>query len=860
MIRSIAGLKKSARTAAVGVTVLATAGLVTSGAQAQQAGSSVVKSAATDLHISADSAPFHLQLDGDTGSFTQQAFGGTGARRYSVSYLHSQPGPTGYSKHLVWLLARDAKGFNVLWCYLDDAGKDFWCWLYRYPENVLTTQKFTGDYKFTVPPRSQESVEPGFSLVDVPAYTGPNFVFPGWTRKSGTIQKLDIFTPPVITERSPTAVANREVLPDQKPVRTLENLDVHPLHQLMVGAANGWRTGGWEELHNIAFDANHDPYYLILYTNSRRGFVVDVKRSMTYTADFGSKVAFNDDPKEFGPKSIARAVADTPSVKRNQPYELSFTSQKQYENPYTDVLLDIELVGPDRRTIRVPGYWDGGKTWKMRFAPPKVGTWTWKTFSTDKDLDGKLGVVECAPESDPTTGFFHVHPYRSQSRHFAVGQSTPFYPSFIYDPVISDPLIAANTGARAAGLADVKTPASFTAFQARMDALHAAGFNRLTGGYLVNGDTSIGEPKNEGGSPFIGGDFGKLNPEFFNWMERRIAYCNSLGMIPDVGIAKSTALTIGAGKDAQLRQLWRYVLARFSSYDVCWNLFGPVPADSAEALAKISPFAQMAGRFDLFHHPLTTDLIVTDDYIKKAAAAVAPNKATAGARNPSPTLDGPVLGLPMWLSYASVKLQDPKTVYSLLALKKPIVVSADVTAGSTTEDAARATLWGSRMRLGYYTTNVVSGPAPAVDSLLEKQVAICDTFFKQTHYSRLEPHMEMLNAREESPEQRRRRHLANIQAGVPVETGDPIGTADPNASPTAVLLSDPAREYVLYFFKGGNVNIDLLEATGHIKVFWFNPRTGEMKEDIQIVGGTYHAFAAPDNKDWVLYLKRVIPG
>ncbi len=83
-------------------------------------------------------------------------------------------------------------------------------------------------------------------------------------------------------------------------------------------------------------------------------------------------------------------------------------------------------------------------------------------------------------------------------------------------------------------------------------------------------------------------------------------------------------------------------------------------------------------------------------------------------------------------------------------------------------------------------------------------------------------------------------------------------TKDPNAPPPAALvLADPSREYVLYFRKGGFVTIDLLEATGRIKVTWLNLTTGESREDAEIIGGSYHAFAAPDGADWVLYLKRL---
>ena len=371
--------------------------------------------------------------------------------------------------------------------------------------------------------------------------------------------------------------------------------------------------------------------------------MVDLKRARTYTADFGARVVFNDDQKAYGPTGNPVDQVEVPSVKRNQAYEIALASTKTYDNPYTDVVLDVELTGPDRHTIRIPGFWDGGKTWKARFAPPKIGNWTWKTFSNDKDLDGKIGVVECTTESDPTVGFVHIHPYASQSRHFAIGQATGFYPGYIYDPVQFDPVgapvsdakptpavVVSSSTAAASGAGSktanapptaAKLPASFTAFENRMDALHGAGFNRLTGGFVLLGDTSLGDPRNEGGAAFTDGDLYKLNADYFRWMDRRIAYCNSLGMVPDIGIARSPAIAFSANNDAQLRSLWRYLLARYSAFDVCWNMFGPVSADNTLALSRIQPFAAMQSKYDLFHHPLTTGLVISAAYLKKVTAA-----------------------------------------------------------------------------------------------------------------------------------------------------------------------------------------------------------------------------------------------
>ncbi len=611
--------------------------------------------------------------------------------------------------------------------------------------------------------------------------------------------RLPLYESVTTEQKSLTGIVSTDVISKDRAVsRTLQKLIVQPLHQLQVGGANGWRTGGWEELHAYALDSAGDPYYLIAYSNSKLGFVVDLKRARTYTADFGARVVFNDDLKAYGPSGNPVDQVDVPSVKRNQAFEIALASTKSYDNPYTDVVLDVELTGPDRHTIRIPGFWDGAKNWKARFAPPKIGNWTWKTFSNDKDIDGKIGVVECTPESDPTVGFVHIHPYASQSRHFAIGQSTGFYPGYIYDPVQYDPVglptvearpvpavVVSSTATASEGASKVanapqaaKLPVTFTAFENRMDALHGAGFNRLTGGFVLLGDTSLGQAHNEGGPAFTDGDLYKLNADYFRWMDRRIAYCNSLGMVPDIGLARSPAIAFSANNDSQLRSLWRYLLARYSAFDVCWNMFGPVSADNTLALARIQPFAVMQGKYDLFHHPLTTELTISAAYLKKVTAAAASSAAAPPAggigRAQIAEPDGPPLGLPVWLDVVTVQAGDPRLLYELNIVKKPVVVvSEGQTAGMSDQDA-RAAFWGTRMRGSYFTVDLPAGPAPTLATPLIKAMETCDTFFKKTRYGRLEPHMEMLEAQaDETPEEKRRRHLANIQAGAPVNTGEP---------------------------------------------------------------------------------------
>lgn len=80
-----------------------------------------------------------------------------------------------------------------------------------------------------------------------------------------------------------------------------------------------------------------------------------------------------------------------------QEITLEFTSTAEYENPYTDVEMYAVFEHPDRGEMKRPAFWDGDKTWKIRFASPtESGVWTWKTFCDnpeDEGLHSKEGVV-----------------------------------------------------------------------------------------------------------------------------------------------------------------------------------------------------------------------------------------------------------------------------------------------------------------------------------------------------------------------------------------------------------------------------------------------------------------------------------
>jgi hypothetical protein len=86
-----------------------------------------------------------------------------------------------------------------------------------------------------------------------------------------------------------------------------------------------------------------------------------------------------------------------PRAKQWMPYEIPFTSDRDYANPYVDVELSVTFTASDGTTLRRPAFWDGGRTWRVRFASTKVdGSWSWKTTCSnpsDPGLHGRDGSV-----------------------------------------------------------------------------------------------------------------------------------------------------------------------------------------------------------------------------------------------------------------------------------------------------------------------------------------------------------------------------------------------------------------------------------------------------------------------------------
>jgi hypothetical protein len=127
------------------------------------------------------------------------------------------------------------------------------------------------------------------------------------------------------------------------------------------------------------------------------------------------------------------ASASSPSIVHVwEKKELTFTSARTWNNPYTDVTVWVDLVGPGFRK-RVFGFWDGDRIFRVRLLAPAAGEWTWHSGSNPPDpglsgLHGSFKAIEWSEEEKQKNtlrrGFV-----RATANHHAVEQAdgTPFF-------------------------------------------------------------------------------------------------------------------------------------------------------------------------------------------------------------------------------------------------------------------------------------------------------------------------------------------------------------------------------------------------------------------------------------------------
>jgi hypothetical protein len=73
-----------------------------------------------------------------------------------------------------------------------------------------------------------------------------------------------------------------------------------------------------------------------------------------------------------------------------QVQEITLAAARDYANPYVDVECWVDLAGPGFKR-RVHGFWDGGRTFRIRVVATQPGQWSWSVGSNRTDDPGLAG-------------------------------------------------------------------------------------------------------------------------------------------------------------------------------------------------------------------------------------------------------------------------------------------------------------------------------------------------------------------------------------------------------------------------------------------------------------------------------------
>ena len=74
-------------------------------------------------------------------------------------------------------------------------------------------------------------------------------------------------------------------------------------------------------------------------------------------------------------------------------------------------------------------------------------------------------------------------------------------------------------------------------------------------------------------------------------------------------------------------------------------------------------------------------------------------------------------------------------------------------------------------------------------------------------------------------------------------------------SSSTYCLANPGKEYLVYLPDGGEVTVDLSDASGTAALEWMGPDNGVISQGGTVMGGAKQAFKAPFGGDAVLYIR-----
>ena len=251
-------------------------------------------------------------------------------------------------------------------------------------------------------------------------------------------------------------------------------------------------------------------------------------------------------------------------VSKWEVFERKFTSRAEYTNAPQEAEMRVVFTSPSGESRSVFGFWDGGRDWKVRFAPDEAGHWYYSTSCSDRSNAGlhlQEGSFYCMSASLRTR--FDAHGPITVARdgtHFIHQDSTPFF--WLADANWNGPLRS--------------LPSEWEDYVAERA---AQGFTAIQ--WVATQWPGSPDGDRFGIDAFSGDDKIKIYPEFFSRLDEKIVAMNRAGLLSVpilLWVGRNGTNTAGGPgfslQEDQAILLARYMVARWGAYATSWILAG----------------------------------------------------------------------------------------------------------------------------------------------------------------------------------------------------------------------------------------------------------------------------------------------